>query len=480
MAKENKTGVRPEKTALSLEICEGHVKLCEAAFFKRRPPVFRFLMKETSGEPGEVSKAITNLFETHNLTARSVFLNIPRHLVMARIFHLPSVNDEEIKNMIKMEAAKQVPYRDEDIVTGYRVIEKFKDGYSDVLLAISQAGTINRFVGIIRGANLAVEKIALSSETLFLWYSTILKKSTGDAGNIGLIDMGTKYIDVDIIEKGNLVFARAFSYDPFNPEAMRKIADEIGKSVTIYQRERNLKLDKIFISGAEFKSRMIEAALKEETTIPIETIAQAEGITLAESAEKPLGEASFIELVGLSLKAGEAKIDLLPGKMKGDKEFLSFRKAVTRTLILASSVALVLFGLAAQKIFDKTRLIRLINARIKVMEPRVLKAKRMRDDLKIIKNELQKKPLAIDVLSEVYKITPGEISFNLLDYESDKSLVLRGNAPSLDRIITFLTILEDSPYLENVKLKYTTKRTARGAQKTDFEIVCAVTHRGGA
>lgn len=473
MAKQDKTKPRPEKTIISLEIYRKRIKLCEATFFKRKGPVFRLLTGEASGDADDISANLANLFKIHKITTKKVFLNIPRHLVMARVFHLPSVNDEEIKSMARMEAVKHMPYRDEDIITGYRVIKKSKDGYSDILLAISQAGTINRLVGILKKAGLTAERVTLSSEALLAWYFAIPESSKKEINtNAALININSEYVDMDICENGNLIFARAFSYEPLGPDPARKIADEIKKSITIYQKEVNFKIDKVFVSGRTDKIKMIESILREEANVSIELVSQGEKIELAENAESALNEASFIGLIGLSLEAGEVRINLLPEKMKEDKEFLSFKNAVRKTLILLGSVILVFAGVITQKIVDKSMLLRALNLRIKSMAPRVVKAKKMREDLKIIKGEIRKKPLAIDVLSEIYKITPRDINFNLLDYESGKSMVLRGNASSLESVVKYIAVLEDSRYFENAKLKYTTKRSRKAAQKTDFEIVC--------
>jgi len=474
---DKKNEAQPEKSVISLEICKKHIKLCEASFFKRRPPVFRLIKKDTPSEDNAISEGLTELFGTHRLTAKNVFLNIPRYLVMARVLHLPSVNDAEIKSMARMEAVKQVPYAADDITMDHRVLRKFKDGYSDVLLIMSQAGMINRFINILKNAGLKAEKVALSSECLFAWYSAIREKSRKKSeNNIALVNVDSEYIDMGITRGGELVFTRAFSYTLGEPDAAQKIAGEIRKSITVYQRDNNLKVEKMLISGAGSKIGMIEPVLREDGALAVELLEQAEGIELAEEAGSALDDASFVELIGLSLNAGEARIDLLPEKMKEDTEFRIFRKALTKTLILLGFVLLVFLGLAGQKIFYKYRLLALMDSEIKIIEPRVTEAKRMRGDLKIIKNEIEMRPLAIDVLAEIYRITPNDMAFNLIDYENKKSLALRGTASSLESIIGFITILEGAEYFGNVKLKYTAKRKRRNAEKTDFEITCQLTN----
>ncbi|MCK4463733.1 MAG: hypothetical protein KAU58_05420, partial [Candidatus Omnitrophica bacterium] len=176
MANKNKIKfkkIKFKKIPVSVELYNNSIKLAGGVFSKKGP-IFSLIKKEFfSKENNDIFKEIAYLFRIHKFPSKSVFLNIPRHLVMARLLHLPSTSDDEIRNMVKMESAKQMPYRDEDIIIGYKIIEKLKNGYSDVLLAIAQEGIIKRLINILRGADLTIEKIILGSESLFGWYSVI-------------------------------------------------------------------------------------------------------------------------------------------------------------------------------------------------------------------------------------------------------------------------------------------------------------------
>ncbi|MCK4463821.1 MAG: PilN domain-containing protein, partial [Candidatus Omnitrophica bacterium] len=290
--------------------------------------------------------------------------------------------------------------------------------------------------------------------------------------NIALINIDSEYIGIDIMEKEKLVFTRGFSYEGKDSYVGKNAVDEIKKSIATCRKERKLNVDKIFISGAKNRIKVIEPILKEELGIPIDLIEQARNVELDKSIETDLAEASFIELIGLSLKNKDMKINLLPESMIEDNQLRFLKKSLMKTFALLISIILIFSGIIVKKIFDKSRYLLLLNSRIKAIEPKVIKTRRMRENIKIIKNVIRKKPLAIDIITEIYKITPQGITFNLLDYKSDKSLILRGDAPSLDSIIKFISILEKSQYFEDVKIKYTRKRSAAGTQLTDFEIIC--------
>ena len=228
---KNKPRTKAGKTNVALQIGARYVKLCEAAFYKKAPVCRLISQVISSKDDNDISREIRDLFNKFNIRQNYVLLNVPRHLVMARLVSLPSTNDAEIKNMVKMESLKQVPYSGEEIITGFRIIEKLKNRYSNVLMALVEKSVINRLIGILKNADLSIEKIAVGSESLFDWFSIFKKKIKKEEKiqNLALINVDSEYVEMDIIEKGNLVFTRSFSYAGKHYPYTKEIIDEIQK-----------------------------------------------------------------------------------------------------------------------------------------------------------------------------------------------------------------------------------------------------------
>ena len=463
--------VKVKRIAVALEIHGDAVKLCYASFFDTGPVLRVFTRILTSRDEGSVADAIKDMFGTLHIYLKTVLLAIPKHLVMTRVLYLPSTNGDEIRNMVSIESAKHVPYTEGDRIVDYKILERLKNGYSNVLLAIAQASTVHRYLDIVKKAGLKTEKVALGAECLTAWYATMIEKRQ-EKGTTALVNIDSEYVDIVIIKGGTLKFTRAFACQPESAATDKSVVfEEIRKSLVAYSRQINEEIDKILVSGAKKHVSTLEPLLA-ETGIPLEVIPQTEGITIAECKETDLEERSFLELAGLLCKENAVKINLLPEPQRQEGEYLRLKKSLTKTGILIACIALILVAIAVEGIIDKMRFVNLLDRKLETMAPQVELAKRMRNDMKVIKSEIQKKPLAIDILSEIYKITPSGMTYNLVDYESSKNLILRGSAPSLDKVIKFITTLESSGYFKNVKLKYTTKRNTGSAQITDFEIVC--------
>ena len=54
----------------------------------------------------------------------------------------------------------------------------------------------------------------------------------------------------------------------------------------------------------------------------------------------------------------------------------------------------------------------------------------------------------------------------------EKEVILKGNAPSMTLVFSFVPILNKSEFFENAQVKYATQRKTRRGELTDFEIIC--------
>jgi Tfp pilus assembly PilM family ATPase/Tfp pilus assembly protein PilN len=472
MAKNTKT----KNITVSIELGKDFIKVAGAAITSRGP-VFRLIRKEFSSEDNKViSREIADLFKTNEFSSREVFLNIPRHLVMSRVLRLPSIDDDEIKDMVKLESAKRILYKEGESIVAHRIVGTLKDGYSDVLMAIVQGPTVKDLIDILKKAGLTVDKVALGSESLFGWYSMIREKLKESPERVvALVNIDPEYVDINIVEDEKLVFTRAFLCNPEDIPLNKDSIGEIKKSITTYHEERGLKVDSILISGAENKTKASESSLKKELSLPVKLISQTKAIKLEKGTKPDLGETSFIELIGLSVKNEDMKIDLLPESLVRERSMRRSSKSLFKVSVLLACVLLVSSSIIAKKMFDKFRYFSLLDSRIEAISPRAEKAQKLRKDIEIIKDIMRKKPLAIEVVAEICVITPDNIFFELIDYDRGKTLILKGYALSLEEVVKFTKVLEASRYFENAKVKYTSQqRIHRQKKLIDFEITCAL------
>ena len=137
--------------------------------------------------------------------------------------------------------------------------------------------------------------------------------------------------------------------------------------------------------------------------------------------------------------------------------------------MLGVIVALTL-GISLKKLHDNSVYCSVINGELKKIESKVAVAKKMMKEIGVIREVMSRRPLAIDIVSEIYGVTPETISLSMIDCESGKSVAVRGTAPSLSDAFKYVAMLESSPFFEGVQVKYANKRTVDSKETADFEI----------
>jgi hypothetical protein len=132
----------------------------------------------------------------------------------------------------------------------------------------------------------------------------------------------------------------------------------------------------------------------------------------------------------------------------------------------------------AKNFVDKKRHLSAINRRLEEARPKADMLTRLKEVTSVITKQLRSKGSSIDILRELYGKMPPEITLTIFDYEEGRSCLLRGAAQKLSDVFGFISILEESVYFENVKVRYATKRTTGSREYTDFEIICQLTEPG--
>ena len=224
---------KPDNRSVSIEIDESLIKIVEAQALKGKRLITGMISGPLpAGDPLASAEEMKRIFLSLKFIPRKIQINIPRHLVTASFIEIPSVDDHEISKMVSMESIKHLPYTDEKIVYGYRIIEKREDGYSRVLLVVAQGATISNFVNILNNAGIfEIGSLSLSSEALFLWH--LLTKDGQKSENVMLVNIDSGHIDIDVVEDDKLVKLKGVIIDI----TKRKLAED-----TLRSSEERLKI----------------------------------------------------------------------------------------------------------------------------------------------------------------------------------------------------------------------------------------------
>ncbi|MBI4336030.1 MAG: PilN domain-containing protein [Candidatus Omnitrophica bacterium] len=466
---------------LILEFTQDRIKLLEAVRRGRKLSLIHLAKKAVSGlSDDEVASSLEALLkETGVKKRRPLVACVPRHLFTIKYIRLPSANDLELRGMAGLQVGKLLPYPAGDLIWDFRALEKRPDGYSDVALVLGHKGVVDRFSAILHKARLEADRIVSSTEALFVWYLALKgAQPAGDAPDSGtaLIDVDTSHIDIIVLRGDILEFSRCFSAR----DDLDEIVDEITRTLYSYKKDKQKDISRIVMTGIEDKAAGLKARLGQaeafsktpmEFIHPLKIISGEYPRALA-AYEDSSRDASFISVLGAAYNLPEIKMNFLPSELKEARAKKERRSRLFVTLALFTGVIVAVSAIFAGDMIARKKVLDSINLRIRDLEPKVKLLRQTAGQIEIVKENLDIKGSAIDVMREIYKTAPGEISITVLDFELGKSVTIRGISGDLNSIFKFASNLDKSDYFEKYEIKYAQKRIVKEKEFVDFEITC--------
>ena len=180
---------------------------------------------------------------------------------------------------------------------------------------------------------------------------------------------------------------------------------------------------------------------------------------------------------GLAVAGRQTDINLLPADIRQKRGQKSRRKDVILTIALSSLVFVLISTIFLKKMYERERYLDYLNSRIQKTTPLATQVKTMKEGIQIIRDQLNEEGSSLDILYELYRILPKEISLTVFNFDKDRLVTLKGTSSAMSNVFKLITILEKSTYFENVEIKYATRRKVRGKEITDFLIHCSLTPR---
>jgi Tfp pilus assembly protein PilN len=403
--------------------------------------------------------------------------------VTIRILEFPSTDPKEINDMVALQVGKQTPYSREEIIFSYRPINVERHGYTKVMLVIARKNIINARVESLQKAGIEVDKVAVSSEGVFNWFSIgYLSEIKKSADGTILLDVDSNYSDFIVIYKGQFFYTRniLIGANHLLDEAdkwLEKFTEEVTHSIELFHNEeRDVEIGKIFLSGAAKNIAGLEGSLNAKLSFPVEFTDPFHKIKIRSDIrifrEQECAYVSPSPLLGISIKSKDLLLDLTSAELRHQKEMELKRKQITLMGILAAAIVTVGSIVLLIAIYTKNAYLAQIKKQIAQIDKEATYVESMRKHIDLVEDRLDAKQRSINVLHEVHRLTPKEIYFTNINIEEKKRTILQGRAQAMSTVFSFVTTLEGSPFFENVTTTYTTTKKEAGEEYTKFEIIC--------
>ncbi len=270
-----------KENIVGLDIGTSTIKVVQLLKFKEGYSLVKASIEEVGFNADEKVKlaALERLFKRAKISQKEVNVSIEGPSVIIRNIQLPKMSKADLKNAIKFEAEKYIPYSINEVLMDCQIISEAQNNMG-VLLVAAKKDAVNDKIQLVQKAGLRPWVVDIDSFALINAFN--LKNEDSDK-TIALLNIGNEATSVNII-CGNLfkftrnipvggkrvteVIAENFKIDLTQAEelkknpgdrkqelneiclnAMREMAIEIKSSFDYYENQHEEGVSKIFISG---------------------------------------------------------------------------------------------------------------------------------------------------------------------------------------------------------------------------------------
>jgi len=399
----------------------------------------------------EVAEALKAFLKKNRIICEHFILGIPRTRVAIKYLTLPARNDKEINRMTEYELNNLFPYKPEELIYDYAVINKQADGYSQVMLVAALKEPILAGISTLGLAGLVPEAINISTVSLFNQFRT--QKRQPD--NYLLINLDDAFMELLLVGEGRPVFSRGIRIkSPAEIKDLVKIAEE---NITII-KDKGDSINAIILSGKGYDLEDFANGLK---AILPQKVEIDDSISVLEGLAAGINNSAF-------------KINLLPKELNARK----IRNKRKRAILLFLSLFLLNLSLCAnivfQKIKAKEEYLYLIRAGIREIasQASILQEKKLK--AQIVKNGINSGRLTLGLLMELYRLAPEELSLNTLTISRQKALstiTLSGQARDSESVLRFANALKESALIKSADVDNISQLNAAAQERiVNFEL----------
>lgn len=404
-----------------------------------------------------------------------VIISLPRSQATCRYIKVPAQAPDEIERIISLQASRYLPYPAGELITSYQAILSDKEGFTYINLVIVHRDIVERYLKIFQEANINRVTIALSSYGLCNFYNYLEPEGLG---SVMVIDIDSEQVELAIILNKKLVFSRCFKLNQLKADWGNLFIDELNKTQDAYLKELSQETpDKVILMGVEKKLKELAEIIKKQVALPVEIFSCAEKINIPENlSEKILNsDNSFTSLIGLGLERIEESLNLLPQGIKTEVKKVSQRNEYLKLILYILGIILFLSLGVAKNLHNKAIYLEQLKSELNKIAQEARPLEEIEKRFGLLQNRSQARASSLDLLYEIFKTMPPDITLSSFSYEEDNQVILRGQTPELNSVYTFVTELQNSEVFKNfsIKPRYATKKKTQAGEIMDIEIVCS-------
>ena len=179
---------------------------------------------------------------------------------------------------------------------------------------------------------------------------------------------------------------------------------------------------------------------------------------------------SFLSVIALTSAMDSVQVDLTPEEIKTQRAIEEKGRQVVRSGISAIVLLILVCGIFFSKIYFRSVYFSKLEEVYITKRKAVAKLDRIAQKTRIIKDYMNSRMTALNVIDELYALIPDEIYLEDITIDETGTINIRGVSESMSRVFNFVSALEDSDFFKGVKTKSTTAKKDRGKDVAAFDL----------
>jgi len=468
---------------VGIDFSDNNLKFAHLRTSLNKKEVVNILSRNINGlSDGDISKIIRISFDELKVKKPNIINIIPAHLVITKNIEIPSTDPREIREIINLQAGRHTPYSREEIIVDYIDIGTYKHSYTKILLVIVARNAIKRQSDILSKAGLRLERVLLAPESLAWFVPKVLKIET-EGSPVNIINIDESFTDFTIVFKNKLVFIRSI---PIGAQHLRgekekyqaRFVEELKRSLESYQSEDIEKTpQQLVLTGAVEELNELGAVLNNALHLTARVAPYFKNLSLSDKAFKAISltnRLSFLNVIASLFAWEDMKVSLIPEEVKLRRSLEERGKDLIKTGIFILTALVLVFSILMSKIYFKSTYLKDLNKKYQALNQEAQKLEKGYSIVSLIKSYLLNRGYSLEVLAELYNITPLDLELSDIRFDEKGKFSIRGTAESMSIVFSFVDNMEKSKYFKDVKTKYTAKRKEGQKDVTDFEIAASL------
>lgn len=286
------------RTGVGLDIGSHSIKAVELGFSGSRATVTKFGYEEIPNEEAR-GESLARLVQECRLKGADVVSSVSGRCVIVRYVNLRKMDDGELRNAIKFEADKYIPFAVDEVVLDCQRLDGSEGVSSEemrVLLVAVKRNVIEEHVGMLR--SLGLNPVIVDVDVFALGNAYVMAgQAQSEDDVVALVDVGATKTNINVLQGGRSLFtrevyvagsdfssgiARRLSVNPFEVEQLKRqpegheeeireavasATDDLGKEVRLsldfFENEFEKNVKSVKLSGGGSRLVGLSAALQE-------------------------------------------------------------------------------------------------------------------------------------------------------------------------------------------------------------------------